>query len=154
MKTLSVNVPDVVYQAFQNLAKKHNRFVSEIIRESLGWEDIEIFPKTLNAHRDNSLVTSMAVSELMPNNVIDTITEQLKFVKDKKKRQTLEWIRMRYAYVYHSLTLINNEFIETLDNESIEEMMIIFESFSHFLENTKKTKTALSKFTDACNFKG
>ena len=150
MKTLGARVDDDVYLRYQKESIKRNITISDVLRQSLGWELVEIYPEKLKYNKDTDLLMSMAMSELIPSNVIDVVRESLKHVSDTKKKETLEWILRRYVYVYENLKLINDEFIKVIDNDQIVLMGIVFESFAQFMGSVKKNKTNVEKFRKGC----
>lgn len=153
MKILSVQVDDEVYDVVKKEADRRGIFVSELIRGSLGWESVDIYPNTLDTKKDRDLLLAMAVSELFPNEVIDVITNMLKHISNDKKKTTLQWIQKRYSFVFDNLKLVNYELIQFLDSEEVIEIGEVVTSFTHFITNVKKTKTNIRRFIAACGGK-
>jgi len=147
---ISVQVHHEVKDALLKVAKKKNIFLSDVIRQSLGWEEVDIFPKTLSTKYDMNLISNMAVTELPLNFAIEKIDEMLGKITNPKKVKTLKWIKRRYTWVYENLKNINSEFIEQIDDDGIIVMGEYYNSFLDFINKSNKTKDDYKKFAEGC----
>ena len=147
---ISVVVDTDIKEALQAVAESNGVFLSDVIRESVGWENAEIKPNSLAGKRDKDLVLAMAVSELFPNTVIDFCKESIKHTKSDSKKKTLEWIKKRYHWIYENMKAVNYQMLEVLDQEYINDNSQIVEDFTRFLQHAKKTKTNLNRFHKVC----
>ena len=154
MKQLTIRISDEDYEAIKAEAEKLNVTVSNVARKRLNIEiDRTIDPNTLDGVRDKDLLTTMAVSELIPNSIMDLSEEILKHVTSAKKRRTIEWIRDRYAFIYASTKKVNDQFIEYIDVEDATIIGDIFLAFANFISSVKKTKENVKAFQKVCGVK-
>ena len=147
---ISASVPIEVRDKLRLMANNKDVFVSELIRQSLGWEEVEIFPNTLNSKYDMDLLSNMSVSELPLNFAIERIDEMLEKVSKPNKVKTLEWIKRRYTWVYENLKMVNMEFIDQIDDENVIIMGEYYNAFLDFINKTNKTKENRKKFIEGC----
>ena len=147
---ISVRVHPEVKEKLQAVAEKRDVFVSDVIRQSLGWEEVDIFPSTLNTKYDMDLLSNMSVTELPLNFAIERIEEMLEKVKSPKKVKTLLWIKNRYKWVYENLKTVNMEFIDQIDDENIIIMGEYYNAFLDFINRKGKTKENRKKFIEGC----